>query len=101
MSSNPKNQAAWLVGEQVRPLEIKESEYTSPGPAEILIRNRASAINPVDCFLQALKHKDMPFPFSFPAVLGFDVAGEVVEVFVARALAYSEGLLIHETVVAT
>jgi len=79
--SNPQNQAAWLVGEQVRPLQIKNSEYASPGPAEILIRNRASAINPVDCFLQSLKHEDIPFPFSFPAVLGFDVAGEVVEVY--------------------
>lgn len=81
MSNKPQNQAAWLMGEQVRPLEVKESEYASPGPAEIPIRNRAAAINPVDCFLQSLKHTDIPFPFSFPNVLGFDVAGEVVEVY--------------------
>jgi len=95
MSNNPKNEAAWLVGEQVRPLEIKGSEYGSPGPAEILIRNRATAINPVDCFLQLLKHENMPFPFSFPAVLGFDVAGEVVEVYDTRATATSDHLLIR------
>ena len=86
MSNKPKNQAAWLVGEQVRPLEIKPTEYASPGPAEILIRNRACAVNPVDSFLQSLKHENMPFPFTFPAVLGFDVAGEVVEVYVSLPL---------------
>ncbi len=68
--------AAWqkAVG---RPLEIEAVETPIPGPDDVLVRNRAIAINPVDWILQ-----ETPiFPWlAYPAILGSDVAGEVVAV---------------------
>lgn len=73
----PTNHAALLVGEQAFPLEIREVPYASPGPDEIVIKNGAVAVNPVDAFLQARKPL---WPLDFPVVLGSDIAGTVVEV---------------------
>ncbi|WP_417307678.1 alcohol dehydrogenase catalytic domain-containing protein, partial [Devosia sp.] len=51
----------------------------SPGPNEIVVRNRAVAINPIDWIAQALG--DLFFSWiRFPFVLGSDSAGEVVAV---------------------
>ncbi|KAL8926857.1 MAG: hypothetical protein Q9208_002666 [Pyrenodesmia sp. 3 TL-2023] len=70
------NSAAWLVGEKVKPLEVREAPYTLPGDDEILVKNAAVAINPVDWVVQ-----DMAiFPKTYPTILGTDLAGEVVEV---------------------
>ena len=74
----PSNTAAWLLKSQAPGLEIKEAPYTSPGPNEIVVRVRAVALNPVDN-IQMIAG----FVYSwlkYPAVLGTDVAGEVVEV---------------------
>lgn len=68
--------AAWqnAIG---MPLEITEVATPIPGPNEILVRNRAVAINPVDWILQ----ENPIFPWlDYPAILGSDVAGEVVAV---------------------
>ncbi|KAI4186743.1 MAG: hypothetical protein L6R41_003290 [Letrouitia leprolyta] len=70
------NSAAWLVGEKVKPLEVKTAPYTSPGDNEILVKNAAVAVNPVDWVLQTAGI----FPLQYPTILGSDVAGEVVEV---------------------
>ncbi|OZJ04674.1 hypothetical protein BZG36_02563 [Bifiguratus adelaidae] len=72
----PSNEAAWLVAEKVKPLEVKPATYTPPGEHEIVIKNAAVAINPADWLLQELA----PFPLNYPTILGHDVAGEVVEV---------------------
>lgn len=70
------NSAAWLVGEKVKPLEVKEAPYTLPGDDEILVKNAAVAVNPVDWVVQ-----DMAiFPKKYPTILGTDLAGEVVEI---------------------
>lgn len=70
------NSAAWLVGEKVKPLEVKEAPYTLPGDDEILVKNAAVAVNPVDWVVQ-----DMAiFPKTYPTIIGSDLAGEVVEV---------------------
>jgi NADPH:quinone reductase-like Zn-dependent oxidoreductase len=74
----PTNTAAWLTTEKATPLEVKEAPYTSPGENEIVIKNRAVAINPVDWAIQA--RGNAVFPLSYPAILGLDVAGEVAEV---------------------
>lgn len=68
--------AAWQRAVGI-PLEIGEVETPSPGPEEILVRNRAIAINPVDWILQ-----ETPiFPWlDYPTILGSDVSGEVVAV---------------------
>jgi NADPH:quinone reductase-like Zn-dependent oxidoreductase len=68
--------AAWQRAVGI-PLEIGEVETPLPGPAEILVRNRAIAINPVDWILQ----ESSIFPWlDYPTILGSDVAGDVVAV---------------------
>lgn len=44
----PTNAAAWLSEEKKHPFEIKESPLGKPEANEILIRNHALAINPID-----------------------------------------------------
>ena len=72
--STEQSFAAWQrkVG---APFEVGPADTPAPGPDDILVRNRAIAINPVDWILQ-----DMAiFPWlEYPAILGSDVAGEVV-----------------------
>jgi NADPH:quinone reductase-like Zn-dependent oxidoreductase len=74
----PKNEAAWLMAKH-QPLEVKEAPYTEPGAGEILVKNHAIAVNPVDWlvpYLGGLLFSWIKCPF----VLGSDVAGEVVAV---------------------
>ena len=74
----PSNSAAWLPAKFER-LEVRAAPYTQPGDREILVRNRAVAINPVDWLKQ--RTGDMMLNWiQYPAVLGTDVAGDVVEV---------------------
>lgn len=74
-----KNQAAYLAAKSARPLQVQQAPVTSPGPNEVLIRNKAVAINPVDWAKQLAG--DFVFSYiRYPFVLGSDVAGEVVEV---------------------
>lgn len=94
----PTNSAAWLRAPYAD-LEVGPAEYSHPGPGEIVIRNRAVALNPLDSVKQwsgDLMYKWVPYPL----VLGEDVAGEVVELGPGvtrfqqgdRVLAYAVGL---------
>ena len=74
----PANHAAWLPAGQ-KPLTVSEAPLTAPGAGEILVRGRAVAINPFDGVVQALGGMITPW-VAYPAVLGSDVAGEVVSV---------------------
>ncbi|ERF73359.1 hypothetical protein EPUS_08301 [Endocarpon pusillum Z07020] len=75
----PSNQAAWLPAQKVRPLEVKTAAYTPPGEKEIVVKNHALGLNPVDWARQDLG--DALFSWTkYPCILGSDVAGEVVEV---------------------
>lgn len=74
----PSNTAAWLTGKG-QPLKVKPSDYVSPGKGELIIKTKASAINPVDLEIQKLG-KEIFNWMKFPHVCGSDVAGEVVEV---------------------
>ncbi|KAJ9134324.1 Zinc-binding alcohol dehydrogenase domain-containing protein cipB [Pleurostoma richardsiae] len=57
-------------------LVVEEREVPSPGPDDVLIRNHAIALNPVDW-----KRQSWGFMISsYPVVLGADIAGTVVEV---------------------
>ena len=49
-----------------------------PGHGEVLVRVRGSSVNPVDCGIRAGMLKSF-LRLRLPAVLGVDVAGEVVE----------------------
>ena len=74
----PTNRAAWLVAIQTK-LEVKSAPYPHPHEGEIVVKNHAVAINPLDWIIQLLGN----FTFSwikYPFILGADLAGEVVEV---------------------
>ncbi|KAK4930430.1 hypothetical protein LTR49_003171 [Elasticomyces elasticus] len=69
------NQSAFLDGVGVA-LRVGDSPMPTPGPDQIVIRNHAVAINPIDYKMQA----SGKFIRSYPIVLGQNVAGEVHEV---------------------
>lgn len=73
--SAPKNQAAWLV-KAGEPLQVSDAPIPTAGPGEIVVKNSAVAINPVDCHMQDIGI----FVQQWPTILGNDVAGEVYEV---------------------
>jgi len=75
----PSNRAAWLTAKSATPLEVKKAPYTSPGENEIVVKNAAIAVNPLDWFKQGTG--DMMFSWiKYPFVMGSDLAGQVVEV---------------------
>jgi NADPH:quinone reductase-like Zn-dependent oxidoreductase len=44
----PSSTAAWLTAAKASPRKVKTAPYTSPRENEIVIKNGAVAINPVD-----------------------------------------------------
>ncbi|KAK5215863.1 hypothetical protein LTR96_011180 [Exophiala xenobiotica] len=70
----PTNQAAWLPKANEK-LEIKAAEIGKPGRGQVLVKNKAVAINPVDWKIQ-----DGHLPAENARILGQDIAGEIVEV---------------------
>jgi NADPH:quinone reductase-like Zn-dependent oxidoreductase len=74
MASN-LNRAAWLH-KAGTPLEVGEAPMPTAGPKELVIRNAAVAINPLDCHMQA----SGVFVQQWPSIFGCDVAGVVHEV---------------------
>lgn len=60
-------------------IEINEVNQPTISEGRLLIEVHASSINPFDSKLRAGYMKDM-IPLEFPATLGGDIAGEVVEV---------------------
>ncbi|GKT55779.1 zinc-binding dehydrogenase family superfamily [Colletotrichum tofieldiae] len=75
----PQNYAAWQLAPKAPSLEVKEAPYTPPAASEILIRNHAVAVNPVEPALQSLGPDLFPW-VTYPQIFGNDIAGEVVEV---------------------
>lgn len=69
------NNAAYLTATKA-PLEVKSAAYPSPADDEVVIKTRAIAVNPVDHAIQEYGSDVFKF-VTLPAVLGFDVAGEV------------------------
>ena len=74
----PSNQAAWLTAKGA-PLSIEPAPLLDPAPNQILIKNHAVAINPVDWASQIMGQDLFPF-LKFPCTLGQDAAGEVIAV---------------------
>ena len=70
-----KNQAAWIPAAKAR-LEVKEAPTPQPEPHEVIVRNYAVAINPVDVVMQDMDRLIK----AYPSVLGSDSAGEIVAV---------------------
>ncbi len=76
--TDPANTAAWLTRKHGQ-IEVGPAPYTSPREHEIVVRNHAVAVNPVDWMIEVLGGVIYPW-LRYPAVLGSDVAGEVTEV---------------------
>lgn len=72
--SPPKNQAAWLRKADT-PLEVGDALLPKAAEGEIIVKNAAVAINPLDCQMQDAGL----FVQQWPSVFGCDVAGEVYE----------------------
>ena len=69
------NQAAYLDGKDQK-LRIDSAEMPKPNSNEVVIKNHAIAINPVDWKIQ----DSGMFIKNWPIVIGCDVAGEITEV---------------------
>ncbi len=74
----PTNTAAWIPARN-RTLEVGPAPYPTPGADQIVIRSHAVAVNPLDWVIQVAGRVAYSW-LTYPAVLGADVAGEVVEV---------------------
>lgn len=74
----PSNAAVWLPAKHAK-IEVGPAPYTPPGENEIVVRNHAVAINPVDWAVPLIGDRIFPW-LKYPCILGEDVAGEVVEV---------------------
>ena len=77
-ATHPENLALWLPTRGGR-FEVGPAPYTRPGPSEIVVQTRAVGLNIVDGIPGIAYRLIMPW-LKFPAVVGNDVAGEVVEV---------------------
>jgi NADPH:quinone reductase-like Zn-dependent oxidoreductase len=72
------NRAAWLAA-RGQALTVSDADMPAPAEGEMLLRIRALGINPFDRVVQTLGGMVSPW-LSYPAILGSDVAGEVVAV---------------------
>jgi NADPH:quinone reductase-like Zn-dependent oxidoreductase len=70
------NKAAWLTASQARPLTVDDAPMPVPSANEIVVRNHAVAINPVDWAVQATGMLPLPYPH----IGGCDSAGEITAV---------------------
>ena len=75
----PSNEAAWQVTQCTPPLVVKPAPYTPPDPKQMVIKNGAVAINPLDWAKQHVGDKKWEW-ITHPFILGQDIAGEVVEI---------------------
>ena len=73
-----ENSALWLL-KRGGPFEVGPAPYTRPGPDEVVVQARAIAVNPIDGMPVIAYRLILPW-LKFPAVIGYDVAGEVFEV---------------------
>ncbi|KAH7049289.1 zinc-binding oxidoreductase CipB [Macrophomina phaseolina] len=70
------NKAAWITAKRAQPLHVSDAPKPKAGPGEVVVKNAAVAINPIDWKIQV-------YGFlleAFPSILGADFAGVVDEV---------------------
>ena len=73
----------------VNELQFGEIEQPQVAAGEVLVRIRATSVNPLDWKMRSGEAKDQ-FPMHFPQVLGVDIAGEVEQVW-AGAKSFNVG----------
>ncbi|KAG9698908.1 GroES-like protein, partial [Aureobasidium melanogenum] len=78
MTQHLQNQAAWL-NESKTTLVVGPAPYTPPGPGQLVVRNAAIGINPIDWLKQFLGGNILPH-IRYPTIFGEDIAGTVVAV---------------------
>jgi NADPH:quinone reductase-like Zn-dependent oxidoreductase len=83
----PSNRASWLMAKQSPVNVVDSAPYTPPSTNELVIKTKAIALNPADVAVQKLGI----ILKEYPAILGCDVAGEVVEVHPSLSDIYSIG----------
>src|SRR5665213_2514955 len=74
----------------VSQLHYQETEVPEYGDNEVLVRVRATSINPIDWKVRRGAAKER-MPVEFPAILGRDLAGEVVE-YGRNVTGFSKGM---------
>ena len=74
--SIPSHQKALLLQSKLGQFAVDAVPVSKPGSGEILVKVEAAALNPLDWKIQAYGL----IVEKYPAVLGFDGAGTVVEV---------------------
>ncbi|KAI0841295.1 GroES-like protein [Hypoxylon sp. FL0890] len=75
----PTNRAAFLAGPKAYPITVGDSPYPTAGDGEIVIKVAATAINPMDWYIQIMGEELFSW-LKYPYIGGSDVAGTVVEV---------------------
>ncbi|KAJ2932485.1 hypothetical protein H1R20_g4577, partial [Candolleomyces eurysporus] len=73
--ASTRTQKALVLPKQFDQFELTTTEIYKPGKDEVLVKIHSAALNPVDWKIQ----KNPAFLKDYPAVLGTDIAGEVVE----------------------
>ena len=88
------NYAAWIPSQGAQ-LEVADAPFpTDIADDEVVIKNKAVAVNPVDWKIQAAPQPI--FDIKYPYILGSDVAGEVVGVGAAvRHLSKGDRVIGH------
>ncbi|KAI0955563.1 hypothetical protein AcV7_006193 [Taiwanofungus camphoratus] len=71
----PTQQKVLLLSSKQGSFFISTVEVPKPGPGEMLVKVHAAALNPTDWKIQAFGM----FIDSYPAILGFDIAGTIEE----------------------
>jgi NADPH:quinone reductase-like Zn-dependent oxidoreductase len=71
---------AVVLHEYGPPSNLKYEDFPDPrpGPGEVLVAVRAAGVNPIDWKLRSGAAQKL-YPLTFPAILGYDVAGTVRE----------------------
>lgn len=75
---SPTTQKTLLLPASCKEFTLTPAPIPTPGPGDVLVRNEAVALNPVDWRIQNVPHAGSYV--TFPAVIGWDFAGIVVQV---------------------
>ena len=49
------NKAAWITAPMAHPFKVDDAPMPKAGPGEVIVKNHAVAINPVDCKVPAIR----------------------------------------------